>query len=201
MSDDQIMVVPPGDGTQRSLDLSPFIEINRTKISWDERVQLIQKQFPSVVKTDWYKIFNSDPVILGRLINDILKVDQATPGKPGKRPAIDVGLAEERLRQLMGEDYTVLPFHEAFRVLIAERSIRHVATKTGLNKDLVHRLLQGSTTPTGDMMQIVARAFNKEPGFFYEYRIAYIFGVMMYKLDSSPESTVSFYKRLKDQCP
>lgn len=193
------MVVPSDEpGPQGVHDLSAFREVNKEKITWGQRIGLIQKQFPSVVKTDWYKIFDSDPVILGRLINDILKVDQAVPGRPGKRPAIEAEAAETRLRQLVGDDYSILPFAEAFRALAANRSIRALAFKTGIDRNLVHRLLQGEATPTTEIMQIVAKAFNKEPGYFYEYRIAYIFGVMFYKLESIPESTVPFYRRLKD---
>ncbi len=195
---DEVMVVLAPEDRSQSPDLSEFREANEKKITWDQRLPLIKKQFPSVARQDWYQIFSEDSSILGRLLNDILKIDQAEPGKPGKRPAVEVSVAEARLRQLRGEDYTSLPFRESFRALAANRSIRGLASKTGLDRNLVHRLLQGDVDPTADVMERVAKAFKKSPGYFPEYRIAYIVGVLFYKLDSGPEASVSFFQKLQN---
>jgi len=178
-------------------DLTPFREANEKKISWEERRALIHKQFPSTTKLDWYKVFEQDPSIMGKILNDILKIDLAEPGKPGKRPALDAKAAEQKLRQYDGSDYTILSFPEAFRILSGNRSIRHIASKTGLDRNMVYRLLRGEVEPTSDTIEIVAVAFNKHPSYFLEYRMGYIFGVLFNKLESIPESTITFYRKIK----
>lgn len=191
MSDDiEFIVSVPEDR------LEPFREANQTKTPWHERVEMVHKQFPSVARLDWYKVFREDPSVLGRLINDILKVDAAQPGKPGKRPAVVSGEGHNRLRQLAGEDFSSYAFTDAFKILCGERSIRSIAAKTGLDRNHVHRLLNGAI-PTAPVMEQIARAFKKEPGFFAEYRLAYLFAVMHHKLDSFPESTIGFYRKVK----
>lgn len=176
--------------------LEPFQEANQRKMPWDQRAELIHKQFPSVAKLDWYKVFREDPSLLGRLINDILKIDAAQPGKPGKRPAVVSGDGHNRLRQIMGEDFTSMPFTDAFKMLVGDRSIRAVAAKTGLDRNVIHRLLNGGS-PTAYQMEHIARGFKKEPGFFAEYRLSYIFAILSHKLESVPDSTVGFYQRMK----
>ncbi len=196
MDEFEVLIVDSPEPESES-PLKAFKEANLNKIGWDERVSLIRRQFPSTVKLDWYKVFSEDPATLGKVINDILKIDLAEPGKPGKRPSVDPKVAEERWRQITDEDYTFLSFSEAFKDLVGERSIRAVANKTNLDRNLVYRLLQGSIQPSAAVMEQVAKAFKKQPGYFYEYRVAYIFGILSYKLDASREATVSFYQRVK----
>lgn len=192
MADEMDMIVTtPGDER-----LEPFHEANKQKVPWDKRVEMIHKQFPSVARLDWMKVFREDPTVLGRLINDILKVDAAQPGKPGKRPAVVSGEGHNRLRQLAGDDFSSYPFTEAFKILCGERSIRAVAAKTGLDRNLVHRLMNGAD-PSVQTMEQIAKAFKKEPGYFAEYRLAYLFAVMFYKLEHIPETTVGFYRKVK----
>lgn len=180
---------------EQSPDLDVFRKASEEKMPWTKRVELIKQQFPSTVRLDWNEVFRQDPAVLGRIINDILKADQAEPGRPGKRPALDVAAAEERWRQMSGEDYTMLPFDRAFTILKGDRSIRHVAHKVGLDKTLVWGLLNGDKRPNPEIMEKVAAGFKKHPSYFLEYRIDYILGVLFHKLQSSPESTVVFFKK------
>lgn len=190
--EDMIITVPD----EGSPDLDVFRRSD-PKMPWSERVQLIKQQFPSTVTLDWNQVFIQDPAVLGRIINDILKADQAQPGRPGKRPALDVAAAEERYRQMTGEDFTMLPFHESFKILKGKRSIRHMAHKTDLDKTLVWGLLNGDKRPNPEIMEKVAAAFGKHPSYFVEYRVDYILGVLFYKLINSPESSVVFFKKLQ----
>ena len=189
-----LMVVPPGPLTR---DFTQFREATKRGVRWDERIAMIEKQFPSVAKLDWYKLFDQDPEVLGHIINDILKVDQAQPGRPGKRPAIDVGMAEIRLRQMNNEDYSTLPFNEAFRILAGKRSVRSLVAKTGLGRNHVHGLLTGKFGPTAEVMEAIAGAFKKDPSYFYEYRLAYILAVLSYKLENARESTVPMFLKMR----
>lgn len=195
----EMMVVPTPEHEPRTIKerLEPFKEINEKKVPWDQRIELIKKQFPSVAALDWRKVFGEDPALMGRIINDIIKVDAAQPGKPGKRPAVDPETAQQRLRQMCGEDYTALPFKDSFKALAANRSIRGIAHKTKLDRNYVHRLLNGQAIPTGDVMAQVARAFGKDPSYFAEYRVAYIFAVLFHKLEQTPEASVAFYRKMR----
>lgn len=178
-----------------TVDLKEFSGLKGT---WSDRKKVIQEKFPSTVELDWERVFRSDPHILGQLINDILKVDLAVPGRPGKRPALDSKAAGERLRRMVGDDYTALPFVDAVYILMGDHSVLWLAQKTGLNKSHVYRIMSGHVTPTMDNVETVAKAFGKDPSYFTEYRLYYILGVMSRKLESMPDSTVGFYKRMKD---
>lgn len=193
-----IMVVPPPPEDQGKPDLSPFKEANEKKITWDERLELIKRQFPSVAKLDWGKVFDQDPTIAGRIINDILKVDAAPPGRPGKRPAVNEKDAQDRLRQMMGEDYSSLPFDEVFRILKGPRSIRQLAHRTHINRNRIFDLLRGEERPTAADMEVIAPIFGKKPQFFYEYRMAYIFGVLFYRIDSMRDISVPLYQKIQN---
>lgn len=191
---DEFVLVPVEETKEDKLD--KFREANTRKIPWDNRVEMIKKEFPTVVNLDWHKVFREDTGILGHLLNDIMKVDLAEPGKPGKRPSIDPKRASERFRQIAGDDFTMLPFTEAFHVLIGDRSIRNVAAKTGLDRNAVYRLMKGGS-PTATEMEKVAVAFKKEPGYFVEYRLSYLFGILYRKMETAPEATVGFYRKVK----
>lgn len=176
--------------------LDKFREMNTRKVKWDERVALIKKEFPAVVNLDWGKVFSADPGVMGRLVNDILKVDLADPGRPGKRPSIEQNAASDRLRQLQGDDYTVLPFHDAFRILANGRSTRGLAMKLETSHTAVNRLIRGIDSPTAAVMERAAKIFKKDPSYFVEYRLLYVIGVMYRKLETNPEATVGFYKKI-----
>lgn len=177
--------------------LSPFKELNQEKVPWDQRAKVIRQQFPSVQKLDWHRLFSEDPALMGRLINDILKIDIARPGKPGKRPAVEPGIADHRLRQIMGEDYATLPFPQALRALQGPRSARGLAKKVGLDRNYINRLLAGDTSPSASIMEQIAQAFHKDPAWFVEYRMGYIFAVLHHKMGAVPEASVTFYKKMR----
>jgi hypothetical protein len=181
---------------QSAYEADVFNEANAHKIPWGERSKLIQKHFPHTATLDWYQVFYEDPAVLGRIINDIIKLDGERTGKPGKRPTLDLDIAEDKLRKLRGEDHTLFEFKDAFRVLCGNLSIRGVAHKTGLDKSYVHRLQSGDAIPTVETIEVVAKAFKKKPSYFVEYRIGYILATISHKLEQSPETSIHFYKKL-----
>ena len=166
------------------------------KLPWDERAELIRKNFPSVDRVHWGKVFKQDPTIAGRIINDIIKIGGGDRGKPGKRPSLGQAETAQKFRQILDEDYTMLPFTEAFKLMCKGLSIRGVAAKTGLNRNTVDRLLNG-VTPSMENIEAIAVAFKKDPGFFLEYRLYYISASIFAKLAEAPESSIVFYKKLK----
>lgn len=191
---EDFIVVETPDQTVHNLD--EFHELSERKVPWDERIQVIKKRFPAIDRLNWDAAFKADPTLFGRVINDILKVDAAEPGKPGKRPAIDPKDAEQRLNRLMGEDYTSLSFTDAFNLMVGNRSIRAIAAKTNLNRNVIFDLKQGGR-PSVNTMEKVAKAFGKKPSFFCEYRLTYITAVLYQRLDSNPESTINLYRKVR----
>lgn len=176
-----------------------FREANQQKLPWDKRAQLIQERFPSSRDLNWKAAFDRDLNLFGRIMRDILKLDQAAPGRPGPRPSLDQTQATKRLRQFMGQDYSILPFAEAFRILAGERSIRQLARKVDLTKTQVHRLLRNEMEPDAYVMEQVAKAFDKRPSYFLEYRTLVIANALLDRMAYAPESTIGIYRKLLDQ--
>lgn len=168
------------------------------RVPWKERYAVVVEQFPSVETLDWERAFR-DPELLGRVLRDILKADQAQ-GKqsgPGPRPVLDGAEGFERYRQLAGDDYAYVPFVEAFKALVGDRSIRHVSSITGINPTMVFKLLHGQREPDLYLMEEIASGFKKHPSFFMEYRVAYIIGSLAHFITKAPETTVSLYDRIR----
>jgi transcriptional regulator with XRE-family HTH domain len=182
--------------TDANLDV--FVELNQTgkKVPWQRRVKLVEEIFPSTTKLDWNRAF-SDIDLLGRVLRDILKVDQTEPGRSGPRPVLDRARATARLRQFMGKDYTELSFPDALRVLANGRSVRGIAAKTGLDVTMVQRLLTGGRFVDVPIMEQVALAYKKDPSYFMEFRVMYILAALADRMDMMPEMTVDLYKRIR----
>lgn len=178
-------------------DLSEFTELNKTKVPFAERLALIYRIFPSVEHLDWVKIWKDDPTLLGELINDLLKLDQAVPGRPGKRSAVDPAIARERLKFLQGDDYTEVMFPESLKVLMGDHSIRQTATRTGINRNTIYDYLHEKKLPDFYAFELLASAFKKDPSYFPEYRNAWIVSAVLFRLERRPEASVHFYRKLR----
>jgi Helix-turn-helix len=177
------------------------------KMSWDERLDLIRKTFPSTHgatyggETWWKKAFDADKKFMGGILRDVLKSEQAVPGRPGPRPALDVPRALPSIDRLMGKDptnrpYCLLPFVEAMALLINGRSLRTVARRTDLSTTQLHRLLSGEIAPTGEAMERIARGFNKNPSWFLEYRVGSIAAALVSSLTEAPDKSIGPYEAL-----
>lgn len=178
-------------------DLEPFRELNAhdKRVPWKDRYEVVKTQFPSVVDLDWEKVFRADPTIMGNILNDIIKVQVAPKGRPGKRPALDRSEATEVLKQYRGEDYTILPFAKAINRLKNTLSVRQFARKVSMSPTYAHNLITGYKQPTVEDMLLVADAFGKKPSYFYEYRVAFITALMVERVDYAPESSIIYYER------
>lgn len=184
-------------------DLTVFKELNGTetrakkKIPWQERYKVIKTQFPSVDRLDWAEAFKNVD-LFGRVLRDILRIDQSLDNRtgPGPRPVLDEKRARDRLRQLLGEDFSYTYFSETFGQLCGDRSIRSVAAKVGFSPKLVFLLKHGQREPDLWVLEQVARAFNKDPSYFVEYRTAFIVSALCDQMDKSPETTVDLYKKM-----
>jgi DNA-binding phage protein len=171
-------------------------EVFEGKMPWSERASKIRQQFPSTVSLDWAEVFKQDPTILGRIVNDILRLDFAEKGRPGKRTAAPYEKTREHLSRYMDEAHTMLPFHEILTILKGDRSVRHMATKCNMHYSRLFTLLKANGDPTVDEMRLVAKAFGKHPSFFVEYRVAYVTGMIAERLTNAPEASVVQYKKI-----
>jgi transcriptional regulator with XRE-family HTH domain len=196
-------------GASRVLDLEPFTELNGTsvkgkRVPWQKRVDLIFRQFPTTEALiegkvpNWKRAFDKDIDLFAWILRDVLKADSATPGRSGPKPTVDRFQGAVRLRQLMGDDYSVEPFNVAFRSLAHARSLSNIAHKTGLSRTQVNRLLKGDSQPSGAEMEAIAKAFNVAPGFFAEYRLGVVVNALVDKLQKVPEATVKYWREITE---
>lgn len=183
--------------------LKVFDELNSAaaeqgfRIPWHRRLAAIHAQFPSTKNLDWGEAFRRDHELWVRIMSDIIRADQAEPGRDGPKPrAADVDRGMATIRRMMGQDYSLLPFAEAFGVLARGYSLSHLARKTDISRSKVHRLLRGDDAPTGDEMELVAQSFGKHPSFFAEYRAAYITAMVHERMEDNPETSIAIYRRM-----
>ena len=163
---------------------------------WEEKVATIARLYPKSVMLDWKQVFSQDPAILGRIINDVIKLDQRRVGRPGKRPSLAPNLTAQKLKELQSEDHTNLPFNQALRILANGCTIREIHQKLNISRSHLYNVFEQKTTPSLEVIKQAAQAFGKHPSYFLEYRVAYIVGLLQNKLVNSPESSVVFYKKL-----
>jgi len=165
------------------------------KQQWAERAKEIMATFPSIELLNWDKVFELDPVIAGRIINDIIKIGGPSTGRPGKRASLTEQEASSRYRQIIGEDFSYSPFQDAFKDLCGKRSLSTVANLTGLDRNAVYRLIKGKE-PSVDQMEEIAKGFKKSPSYFLEYRVMFVTAFVYEHLMGFPESSVVFYNKL-----
>lgn len=176
------------DPSKRSLQQDRFAEVKR--------------MYPSIENLDWEKAFQQDPALMGAIIHDILKADAAEGSTGGRRPHLGPEVASgPRLRQLMGEDHSLLPFPNAFGLLVGEMRLSTVALKVGMSKTQVWRLLRGKVPPTAEDMEKIAYAFRRHPSFFAEWRATWVLGLLARRLERLPEATIGYYRRLSMKPP
>ena len=182
-------------------DLKIFAEDNQywrsqdKRVPWEERLSLVEEQFPSIRNPDW-NIILRDSEVFGRILKDILKVDQIEPGRAGPRPNIDYERGMQSWREITGQDYSELPFNEAFRLLSRGQSLTQIARKTGISRSKVHRLLQGDERPVIAEMRTVAESYGKKPAYFVEYRTEFIVAAIAARLNQEHETSVAIYRKL-----
>lgn len=180
-------------------DLTSFEAASEEKLTWDKRAQMILSQFGAVEGLVWNKAFQTDVDLFARLVKDILKLDQAQPGRPGPRPALDYEQGVTRLKQYMGEDYALEAFPEALKYLSNGRSIRAVARRADLSKNHVHRLLTGEVAPDAYAMKQIAEAFGKHPSYFLEWRAMWVANAIVEQMIKQPETSIAVFQKFRSR--
>lgn len=182
--------------------LAVFLELNvkgkKKKAPWQERVRLVDEVFPSFSRLEWYRAFD-DVDLFGRVLRDILKTDQTQPGRSGPRPNLDRDPALAKLREYMGNDYSDTYFGPALKMLAKGQSLRGIARKTGIAFTTLQRHVTGERPVDMVTLERIARAYKKDPGYFLEYRVAYVLAALGDRMVVSPETTVGLYRRIKGE--
>lgn len=184
-------------------DLTPFRKANaRTKrVKWEDRRSLVEEHFPSVTDPDIGHKMMQDDRVLGALLRDILHSAQSTPGKLGRKKVFDPERGREDLRTLQGQNYTHLPFHEAFRKLATdksgrEQSLTEISRKTAISRSKVHRLLKRVEPPSVEDLTAIAQGYGKPPSFFGEYRSRFVAQHLAAVLEDNPEMSQAVYQKI-----
>lgn len=179
--------------------LKSFRDMNQSeeKVVWHDRYEKISKNFQSIERLDWQKVFMHDPEVLGSIINDILKLNVPSKGRPGKRPSLGEDQARELFSTLIGENFTIEPFHIAFKKLSSGTSIRKLSAALGYDKMLIHRLLSNKQTPSLEQMETIAAHYNKDASFFREWRVSYIVTCIDHLLIENPDASVTVFNKMK----
>lgn len=178
-------------------DLAKFASPGK-KLSWERRRALIEENFPDIVKLDWKKAFDEDIDLFAAIMRDIIKIDAATPGRSGPKPAVSAEEGFARFRQLNREDFSMLPFVESLSILAAGLSVTTLSRKINMSRANTFRLLRGEKSPTIEEFIQIAKAFKKEPGYFSDYRSAIVAAAIFERLARYPESSVKWYTQLGD---
>jgi hypothetical protein len=93
--------------------------------------------------------------------------------------------------------YSLLPFPEAFSLLMGTRSVRHMANRLGTSPTRVYRLQHGlGIPPTAAEMETIAERCGHHPSFFREYREWAIFQAIVERMAEDPETSIRVYERL-----
>lgn len=166
----------------------------RRHSDWELRHKEIKEHFPLVNSREFDLSIDSEA--LARLMADLLKAEGKRP-QPGKRPPLPRKQAETEYARLTGIDYSDLPFARTFSILAAGRSTRSLAAKTGLNKDYLNQFMRGLRTPSFREMEVIAKAFGKDPSFFSEYRLGLVLMMIDRYLKDSPDLTTAWYVSIK----
>lgn len=171
------------------------------RVPTDGRTQMVIEEFPSVATLDWQNVLKVDEEglpegIFALLLRDIFKLDAAPAGRDGPRAELTYEQEVRAWRRATGQDYSERPFTEAFEVLIGEDSMAEVAMKTHIAKTKVYRLLRGQEIPTADDLRAIARAYDKDPSYFHEFRVKFVLAAVAAQLDTNHEMAATLYRRI-----
>lgn len=185
--------------THRQVDISTILEANKgvKRLPWERRQELIQDAFGDPPEAaHWVRAFDKNLDIMGDLIQDLVKVSLADHHTDGPRPRVGPEEGMPVIRQLFGLDYSYEPFEVAFRHLIGNRSMRHVASKVGLSAPQVCHLLNGKRRPSLGQMEMIAKAFGKAPAWFLDYRVGVLSAWVEQRLRQTPEISVKYFQQV-----
>jgi transcriptional regulator with XRE-family HTH domain len=143
---------------------------------------------PELNEINWSEVINKNPDVLEGIVGDVVKVD-------GKRRKVSRQDGTRRLNQVYEQDFSERPFQDSFRIICGKDSLRTTAAKTGISYSHVFHLKSGNATPTIEMMENIAIAYNREPSYFLEYRIHFVLASMTDFLMKNPETATAWFNK------
>lgn len=197
------------DSSPEDPRLLPFIELNeqhraagrvKRKTPWSTRMDMIREEFPSV-QANGHDLVKDEKFVAG-VLQDILKIGFVAPEgerRTGPRPSLAGMSREEKAqawRELLGVEYSDMPFSETMQYLVGDESLSRVARKCSISRSRVHRLVRGDELPTVDDIRMVAEAYGKRPAYFLEYRMEYVLAAVASRLNEAPGIATTAYRRL-----
>lgn len=157
---------------------------------WDKKLEKLRETYPGINNIDWGKILHEEPEVFHSVVGGVIRP------KSGKKSKISIVEGNKKIAQLSGTDYSELPFTEALDILCGNLSVRKLAAKTGFPPATFYLLKTGKQTPSFQDMENIARAFNRHPAFFLEYRIATVLSSIDIFLQECPETAVVWYNKV-----
>lgn len=165
-------------------------------IPWVEKEKRIREEHPEALDVTWDSVMRGDSDLFARIIGDVVK-SSSGGSRPGKRPTLSRDDAFEKFNQLTGQDFSEYDFYTTFNIMCGKRSVRAIASKTGLGKSYVFKLMRQEAYPSYETMERIAKGFKKDPSFFLEYRIGLVTSIIIEFLEDSPETASAWYLKMR----
>jgi DNA-binding phage protein len=167
----------------------------RKSEEWKQALATALERYPKLEELDWLGELQDDVNITGRIIGDILKLQRAEedPHRRGRRAVPNV--SREQLWALF-EAYSTEPFFPTLEKLSEGKTMGQVAIKVGLSKMTLYRYRRGEAGPGMEILEQVAKAYNKSPFYFLEYRAMFIGQLIEDALINNPQRSISLLKQV-----
>lgn len=162
----------------------------------------LEKRYPSLrhlaapsgraTQRAWVAVFNGRPDAMHSLLADFIKQVHAQPGRIGQRPMP----REEQVdfQGLLYGEENDLPLTEVLPRLVQD-SERRFCAKIAMSRSQYQRMLKGEYAPDVQEMRLIAKALNKPPTFFVEYRKAMATAAFINLIDERPGIATSLYRK------
>lgn len=161
----------------------------------------MSQQFPSLsylsgpvtkaTQRAWVAVFNARPDAMHQLLADFIKQAHATPGRIGQRPMPK----EEQVdfQHLVYGEENDLPLVEVLPKIM-NMSERAMCSRVHMSKTQWRRVLDGSYDPNVNELRAIAKALQRPPTFFVEYRKAMAVAAFLNLIDERPGIATSLYR-------
>src|SRR5690606_16150435 len=122
---------------------------NDPSVTWADRIKKMNKKYPSTQNMNWSELLRDDPLVLARIVSDIMRTE---PGKPKKRLKAK-SLTPEHLKRILSDSYSEEDFYTTFSALTQGQTVRSIAAQCGLDHMYVNRLQNRKIEPTLQAME------------------------------------------------
>ena len=163
--------------------------------------------FPSISLNEkaWIEFFQTSlgSHSFGRIVGDIYGEIRAQEEKKkgnvrvGRRATLPVRPFDEVIETVFPQQYTMEPFHVAFKEILEGRSQKEFAAKVPMSQPSLSRILSGSKRPNMGMIESMATAAHMNPSYFVEYRALWLSKLVMETYIKNPNLLVKTYKQVR----